>query len=220
MHICRSKCRCCPSETVAAKTRCTAPTERTSVKPRRSLKTLRCSLALILASCKVGDAREITTRQHLSGLDLHHLQQAAEATSSENTASIEGQLTGLPFGFAPLGLLRYDISNSLHRGEVAVSEETASAAISGYEHRSGGAVALGAAIYNIQEGTWDVDGALVQWRGSYGVGWGIVFDYEHSGESPGIESRRSARFLRGLLGFTRDESQSTLHLLWLPIPIW
>ena len=30
----------------------------------------------------------------------------------------------------------------------------------------------------------------------------------------------SVKFLCGLLGYTGDESQSTLHLLWLPLPIW
>ena len=217
MHVCYSKPRRDPPESAAA------PTMRTSANlgsPKRSLKTLLMTCGLVMASCQIGEAREIDTRQHLSGLDLNYLQQAAKSTSTENTESIEGQLTGLPFGFAPLALLRYDASNSLHRGEVTLNEQTATAAISGYEHRSGGAIALGAAVYNNQEGTWGVDGELVQWRGSYGVGWGLVFDYEHGGEAPGVENRRSARFLRGLVGYTGDEHQSTLHLLWLPIPIW
>ena len=65
-----------------------------------------------------------------------------------------------------------------------------------------------------------IDGELVQWCGSYGAGWGLIFDYEHGGDAPGVETRRSARFLRGLVGYTGDANQSTLHLLWLPIPIW
>ena len=217
MHVCHSKSRRLPAERVAT------PNMRTSADrghPKRPLQRMFFVCGLVTASCQVGDARDIDTRQHLSGLDLHYLQQAAKSTSTENAESIEGQMTGLPFGFAPLGLLRYDISNSLHRGEVTLEEETATAAISGYEHRSGGAVALGAAIYNIQEGTWGIDGELVQWCGSYGVGWGLIFDYEHGGDAPGVETRRSARFLRGLIGYTGDANQSTLHLLWLPIPIW
>ena len=194
-----------------------APTPRTL----RAAAALALACAFTLPACTVGSAREFDTQQHLSGLDLHHLQQQAEPLSAENTETIEGQISGLPFGFAPLATASFDTSISLHRGEVQLNEEEqALAPISGYEHRSGGAVALGAALYNQRLGRWDPDGALVRWQSSFGVGWGLVFSYERSGDSPGLANQRSTKFFRGLLGYTGDEHQSTLHLLWLPIPIW
>lgn len=199
---------------------CSAPAAPARRRRGPALAALALACGLALPSCTVGSAREIDTQQHLSGLDLHHLQQQAQPLSAENTETIEGRVSGLPFGFAPLVTADFDTSSSLHRGEVTVNEEEAVAPISGFEHRSGGAVALGAALYHQRVGSWDPDGGLLRWQASFGIGWGLAFAYERAGDAPGVANRSSVKFLCGLLGYTGDESQSTLHLLWLPLPIW
>ena len=102
----------------------------------------------------------------------------------------------------------------------AAGQTAPNATVSGFEHRRGSALGLGLALYNNERGVWTPDGGLDRWNSSWGVGWGLVYSYESSGSRNGLSDRRSAKFLRGLLGYTGDEYQSTLHLLWLPIPIW
>ena len=181
---------------------------------------------LALPSCKIGDARELDTRRDLSGLELHYLREKAEGDSEENTRSIEGELAGWPFWFAPAVTLRYAGSKTLHLGDVQMpasgeGEEAApTAAISGFEHRSGSALGLGTVLYQNRSGAWRPDGSLDRWTSDWGVGWGLVYSSETSGGSNGLSDRRRASFLCGLLGYTGDEQQSTFHVLWLPIPIW
>jgi len=185
--------------------------------------TVTLALSLTCTSCKVGSARELDVRRDLSGIDLQHLRDRASAESEKNSQSIEGELSGWPFWFAPAVTLRYAGSNSLHRGEAqmpASDDAAPTAKLSGFEHRSGSALGLGVALYNNEQGTWRPDGSLDRWTSSWGVGWGLLYCSETSGGSNGLSDRRSAKFLRGAVGYTRDEQQSTLHVLWLPIPIW
>lgn len=188
---------------------------------KRIIASLALGLACALPSCTLGDAvRELDTRKDLTGLDLHYLQEMAESESEENSESVEGRFAGFPFWFAPVVTLNAEASNTLHRGEARVEGDKALAPATAYEHLNISALGLGLAYYNRQQGTWDLEGELDRWESTWGVGWGLIFHSETSGDVGGLSNRRSAKFLCGLLGYTGDEQQSTLHLLWLPIPIW
>ena len=178
------------------------------------------ALAAFATSCRVGSAREFDVRDDLTGLDLHYLADRGEARSEQNDATIEGEIAGWPFWFAPVVTVRYAGSATLHHGDVEVADERAEAAATGYRHRRGAALGLGGVYYSTRVGYWDVDGDLEQWASSRGVGWGLIYEQCESGGTIGRATRRSAKFLLGLLGYTGGEGESTLHLLWLPIPIW
>jgi hypothetical protein len=189
------------------------------MKPR-ALWTASLFLATVATSCSVGSAREFDVREDLTGLDLHYLSEHGEARSDQNDATIEGELSGWPLWFAPVVTVRYAGSNTLHHGDAEATEERAEATVSGYRHKHGAALGLGAVFYSDRVAFWDLDGDLERWEASRGVGWGLVFEHCESGGTIGRATRRSAKFLCGLLGYTGDERESTLHLLWLPIPIW
>jgi len=175
------------------------------------------ALCLTLASCKIGDARTFDIKKDLTGLDLHYMQQEAEATSAENLQSIDGRLSGWPFWFAPVVTMRYGGSNALHSGEVEVEDKQAKAKISGFEHRSGTALGLGALTYNNRVGQWDADGDLERWESTHGLGWGILYSQKTWGDASGKDGT-STKVLFGMFGYTGNGKDGFLHFLWIPFP--
>jgi len=174
-----------------------------------------------LASCAVGDrARDVDVRRELSGLDVAYFEARAKDRHTDNSQSLEGRLSGMPFWFVPALTLRYDSNTALHRGEAIVgdgTDKTPRALVSGYQHDDGFAYGLGLLGYRHEQGRWDREGGLEHWRDSYGLGWGLVYSNRQWGDANGRKGL-SAKILGGLLGFSQERSKGYLHLLWIPIP--
>ncbi|MCK5942420.1 MAG: hypothetical protein KAI24_10655 [Planctomycetes bacterium] len=175
-------------------------------------------LCLLSTSCTIGKARDLDIKKDLTGLDLHYLNATAADVSQENSQSVDGQLSGWPFWFAPLGTVRFSGTNALHRGEVGeVENNRATAPISGFEHNRGSALGLGLLTYNLRKGEWTADGDLERWESTHGLGWGVVYSQKTWGDTTG-RSGSSTKILFGLLGYSGDDKEGFLHLLWIPIP--
>ncbi|HEB54125.1 MAG TPA: hypothetical protein ENI87_12805 [bacterium] len=175
-----------------------------------------------LASCSIGSARKIDVRRDLSGIDLAYLESLGSPTHDENEQHLQGRLSGWPFWFLP-ATLRYRGTNALHQGDLAEPEgegegdgATPMGELTGYEHTTGSAIGLGAVHFTNRSARWDQDGNLEEWEDGWGLGFGLLYHSRHR-YAAGSETY-SAKILGGLLGYTGNDEQGHLHLLWIPIP--